>query len=219
MQADFLLRERTGEVVFKDKTDLYIDVGELITGLLLVAFLWTHMVFVGTIFVSTGIFNTLASWLELTRMAQVARGAVPALIGAHIIFAMMKIPVRFQEQRVAWNMARRMNSFEIWSWIFQIVSGAGILTLASIHIWSVTTDFPIYAAKSAGRVSDKFFFFYIILLTLGELHATVGLGRQLIKWGWWDRHKANIAIKIVTACMIALGLGALIIFKRMGATI
>lgn len=217
MQAEVLLKRKVSEVAISDKSELYVDVGELVTGLLLVLFLWTHMLFVATVFINTKVFNALAGLLESTGMAYVATGAVPALIAVHIVLVMLKVPTRVSEQRMAWGIARRMYSYEIWSWIFQILSGAAILALASIHIWSITTSFPIIAAKSATRVYEKFFVFYIILLFIGELHATVGLGRQLIKWGWWDRHKANLVTKIVTACMIALGLGALIIFKRMGA--
>jgi fumarate reductase subunit C len=175
------------------------------------------MIFVATVVLGSDFFNTLSRLLDITYVSYIAVPAVPLLIIIHMVFAARKIPIRFQEQRKAWSLARGMRSFEIWSWIFQIITGVAILILASVHIWLVSADYPIRAAKSAERIAQfHFIIFYVALLIFGEFHAGLGLYRQFVKWGWFDRHSVNKAIKVIGVCIVGLGVLALVIFSRLG---
>lgn len=217
MAIELAARPARPQTLTTIKMDLIMEVCELATGLLLVGFLWTHMLFVSTILLGVDFFNSLAWFLDVSYLAYVAAPAVPVLILAHMFFAARKVPIRVREQRIAWSFARGMRSYEIWTWIFQIITGVAILALASVHIWIVVAGYPIQADKSADRiVQSPFFIFYIWLLILGEFHAGVGLYRQIVKWGWFNRHFAYMVVKIIGAVMVGLGAAALIIFGRLG---
>ncbi|MGC1402373.1 MAG: succinate dehydrogenase/fumarate reductase cytochrome b subunit, partial [Thermodesulfobacteriota bacterium] len=63
-----------------------------------------------------------------------------------------------------------------------------ILIMGSIHIWTILTNLPITALKSATRIQGGFWLiFYIILLPLVELHVGIGFYRIGVKWGWITR--------------------------------
>ena len=63
-----------------------------------------------------------------------------------------------------------------------------ILIMGSIHIWTILTNLPITAIKSATRIQGGFWLiFYIILLPLVELHVGIGFYRIGVKWGWITR--------------------------------
>ncbi len=56
--------------------------------------------------------------------------------------------------------------------------------MGSIHIWTILTNLPITAAKSAARIQGGFWLvFYIILLPMIELHVGIGFYRIGVKWG------------------------------------
>lgn len=219
MAIELAARPGRPEVLTRVKADLAMELCELATGLLLVGFLWTHMVFVGTILLGVDFFNGLAWFLDVSYLAYLAAPVVPALIVAHMFFAARKVPIRLREQRVAWSLARGMRSYEIWTWIFQIITGVALLALASVHIWIVVANYPIQADKSADRIiQSPFLIFYIWLLILGEFHAGVGLYRQIVKWGWFNRHYVYAVIKVIGVVMVGLGAAALVIFGRLGGT-
>ena len=63
-----------------------------------------------------------------------------------------------------------------------------ILIMGSIHMWTVLTNLPITADKSAARVQGGWWLaFYAVLLPLIELHVGIGLYRIGVKWGWITR--------------------------------
>ena len=56
--------------------------------------------------------------------------------------------------------------------------------MGSIHMWTILTDLPITAAKSAARIQGGFWLvFYLILLPMVELHVGIGFYRICVKWG------------------------------------
>ncbi|MBI5212996.1 MAG: hypothetical protein HY957_06445, partial [Nitrospirae bacterium] len=66
------------EVLIKNrKAELYIEIAELLSGLLLVGFLWGHMFFVATVLISPEIFNKVPEFLEAAYLAQIG---IPATI-------------------------------------------------------------------------------------------------------------------------------------------
>ncbi|MGW8223822.1 MAG: succinate dehydrogenase/fumarate reductase cytochrome b subunit, partial [Syntrophobacteria bacterium] len=82
--------------------------------------------------------------------------------------------------------------------------------MGSIHMWTVLTDLPITAAKSAGRIQGGFWLvFYLILLPMVELHVGIGFYRIAVKWGF-VRRKGRKGFKgfenILTAIFVLIGL-------------
>jgi fumarate reductase subunit C len=59
-----------------------------------------------------------------------------------------------------------------------------ILIMGAIHMWTVLTNLPITAAKSAARIQGGYWaVFYFILLPMVELHVGIGFYRIGVKWG------------------------------------
>jgi fumarate reductase subunit C len=88
--------------------------------------------------------------------------------------------------------------------------------MGSIHMWTVLTDLPITAAKSAVRIQGGFWLvFYLILLPIVELHVGIGFYRIAVKWGV-SRRKDRKSLKkfknIITAVFVVIGLITLLRF-------
>lgn len=198
-----------------NKTDLYLDLVELASGLLLVGFLWTHMLFVGTIIISQDLFNTLSEFLDTYYLSYIGIPFIVVVALFHFVIAGRRIPTRYREQRIVWQHAKMLRHFDTWTWVFQTVTGMAILVLAAIHVWIVVTGWPIRAMNSAERM-EAFWWFYLVLLLLGEYHAGFGLYRQFVKWGWFPRKPVGYVTKVITAIIIILGLAAMVVFVRLG---
>jgi fumarate reductase subunit C len=195
------------------RADVYLDVTELLSGIFLVGFVWTHMLFVATILFGTRIFNQVPAILDATGISYVGITLVVLVIILHMVIAGRRIPARFQDQRILWQHARRLAHKDTWTWVFQVITGVGILVMASIHIWSVLAGWPISASASAGRVQENFFYFYLIFLALAEFHAGIGIYRQFVKWGWIERKKVSHVLTGVTACIVGLGVASLFMLR------
>jgi fumarate reductase subunit C len=83
-------------------------------------------------------------------------------------------------------------------------------------MWTVLTDLPITAAKSAARIQGGFWLvFYLILLPIVELHVGIGFYRIGVKWGF-IRRKGRKGFKkfenILTGMFILIGLITIIRF-------
>lgn len=195
------------------KADMYVDLAELVTGLILVGFLWTHMLFVGTIIIGQDLFNTLSLALDEYYLSYVGIPFVICVLFLHMFMAGRRIPIRISEAKIVWRHAKMLNQYDTWTWVGQVITAVGILVLGSIHMWIILTDWPIEAIKSAMRVDSFYFYFYILLLLFGEYHAGFGIYRQFVKWGTMPRKPVGVVFKTITVAIIAIGLGALWVFK------
>ncbi len=197
------------------RADLYLDLASLISGFLLVGFLWTHMIFVATILLGTTTFNDLARFLDDYYLSYIGIPFIGLVALTHVIVVCRRIPNRYQDY---WRHARTVMHFDTWTWIFQVVTALGIAFLAAIHVWAVLTGWPIRAETSAARM-EAFWWFYLVLLILGEYHAGFGIYRQFIKWGWVKRKTIGFALKAITVVIVALGLAALWVFVQLGGAL
>ena len=193
------------------KADVYVDVAELATGVILVGFVWTHMLFVASILFGTGMFNTVPAILDATGISYVGIFVVIVAIILHMFVAGRRIPVRWQDQRVVWQHSRRLSHKDTWTWIIQIFTGVAVLILASIHVWAVLHGWPINAGTSAGRVQGGYFFIYLLLLFVAEFHAGIGVYRMFVKWGWIPRQKVSHVLLFITCGIIGLGIASLLV--------
>ena len=111
---------------------------------------------------------------------------------------------------------RILKHTDTWLWMIQAVTAMVILIMGSIHMWTVLTDLPIEAAKSAERIQGGFWLvFYLILLPMVELHVGIGFYRIAVKWGL-VRRKGRKLFKnfenILTAIFIIIGFITIIRF-------
>jgi fumarate reductase subunit C len=194
----------------------YMDWLQMLTGVGLILFMWSHMVLVASVNLGAGAMNTLARFFEDTYMAQVGGPIIGFTFLLHFLLAARKVPFRVDQQSTIWKHSKMLHHTDTWLWLIQAVTAMVILIMGSIHMWTVLTDLPITAAKSAGRIQGGFWLvFYLILLPMVELHVGIGFYRIAVKWGV-VRRKGRKGFKrfenILTGIFILIGLITIIRF-------
>ena len=197
----------------------YLDWLQMLTGASLILFMWSHMVLVASVNLGAGAMNTLAYFFEATYMAQVGGPLIGVAFLLHFVLAARKVPFRSEQQSTMWKHSRMLHHTDTWLWIIQAGTAMVILIMGSIHMWTVLTDLPITAAKSAARIQGGFWLvFYLILLPMVELHVGIGFYRIAVKWGFIKR-KTRKGFKrfenILTGIFILIGLITLIRFMTL----
>lgn len=157
---------------------------QMLTGAGLILFMGSHLVLVASINLGPETMNALARFLESTYMAQVGGPFIAFAFLLHFALAVRKVPFRLEEQRTIWVHAKILRHTDTWLWLIQAGTAMIILIMGSIHMWTILTDLPITAAKSAARIQGGFWLvFYLILLPMVELHVGIGFYRIVVKWG------------------------------------
>jgi fumarate reductase subunit C len=188
----------------------YLDWLQMLTGAGLILFMWSHMIMVSSVILGPGVMNALAEFLEEYYMAQVGGPIVAFIFLLHFVLAARKVPFRTEQQSTIWKFSRQLRHTDTWLWMIQAFTAMIILIMGSVHMWTVLSDFPITAAKSAARVQGGgWLVFYLILLPIVELHVGIGFYRIAVKWGFVLR-KGRKGFKrfenILTAIFIVIGL-------------
>lgn len=198
------------------RTPAYLDWLQMLTGAALILFMWSHMVLVASVNLGAGVMNALAHFLEETYMAQVGGPMIGCVFLLHFILAARKVPFRVEQQSTIWKLSRQLRHTDTYLWLVQTITAMIILIMGSIHMWTVLTDLPITAAKSAARIQGGFWLvFYLILLPLVELHVGIGFYRIAVKWGFarrQDRKKFKKFENYLTVFFIVIGLVTLMRF-------
>jgi len=201
------------------RASAYLDWLQMLTGAGLVLFMWSHMVLVASVNLGPGAMNTLARFFEDTYMAQVGGPMIGATFLFHFLLAARKVPFRMEEQSTIWKHTKMLRHTDTWLWLIQVITAMVILIMGSIHMWTILTDLPITAAKSAARIQGGFWLvFYLILLPMVELHVGIGFYRIAVKWGFIKR-KTRKGFKkfenVLTAIFILIGLITIIRFMTL----
>lgn len=166
------------------RTAAYLDFLQMLTGVGLILFMWSHMILVASINLGPGVMNAIAGFLEDAYLAQTGGPLIGLVFLVHFVLAARKVPFRSREQRAIWEHSKRLHHLDTWLWLVQAGSAMIILIMGGIHLWTVLTNLPITAAKSAARIQGGYWLvFYLILLPLVELHVGVGFYRIGVKWG------------------------------------
>lgn len=198
-----------------NKAELLVDVVELVSGVSLALFLWAHMIFVSTILLGVDTFNFLSHFMEEYYLLPAAVFFLIIAFTGHVGAVLRRIPGRWRDQKIVWEHAKLIKHGDTWSWLFQIVSGAAILILATIHVFVVVYG-GIDAEISASRMNSSFLWFYLVLLGLGEYHASIGLYRAFVKWGWVKRTSVKRVLSFVTLVFLALGIASIATLYMLG---
>lgn len=200
-------------------TSALFDWLQMLTGVGLILFMWSHMVLVASVNLGPGVMNTIAKFFEDTYMAQVGGPLIGATFLLHFILAARKVPFRVEQQSTIWKHARMLHHLDTWLWLIQAFTAMVILIMGSIHMWTVLTDLPITAAKSAARIQGGFWLvFYLILLPMVELHVGIGFYRIGVKWGFIKRSNRKGLKRfenILTGIFILIGIITLIRFMTL----
>ena len=187
----------------------YLDWLQMLSGAMLIVFMWTHLVLVSSVIIGPGVMNAIAWFFEATRLVYLIGPGIAVVFLLHFALAARKIPFVSAQQQVMWANARRLRHEDTWLWMIQAGTAMVILILGAIHMWVVLTDLPITAVKSAGRVQGGWLIFYLVLLPMVELHVGIGFYRIAVKWGFlrrsnrlWLRKREHV----LTAILIVIGL-------------
>ncbi|EPR41436.1 succinate dehydrogenase cytochrome b subunit [Desulfovibrio sp. X2] len=208
--------EATMHVVRPSRRDAYLDWIQMLTGALLILFMWSHMILVSSVILGQGAMNALAHFFEATYMAQVGGPLIFLAFLLHFVLAARKVPFRAEQQKTIWEHSKMLHHRDTWLWMVQVVTAMIILIMGSIHMWVVLTSLPITAAKSAARIQGGFWFvFYLVLLPLIELHVSIGFYRIGVKWGFIKtdtRPRAKRAENLLFIIFVSIGLITLLRF-------
>jgi len=195
-----------------------IDLIEMISGLLLVLFMFGHLLMLSTILFGPSTMNGLAAFLEDLYLAQIGTAGMAILVLIHFVTAGRKLPLRVREQVMIWRLSKQLRHGDTWLWLVQAVSGMLILLFVAIHLWVVGTTFPIDALKSSGRVANYFGYLYLPMILVVELHVGVGLYRVVTKWTPFDRRIWSAIKWAITGVFLIIGYWVLVTFWSYGAS-
>lgn len=219
MSIDTTIYDRTPGRTTGSRTAAYLDWLQMLTGVGLITFMWSHMMLVASVNLGAGVMNTIATFFEDYYMVQVGGPIIAGAFMLHFILASRKIPFRTDEMLIFWKHSRLLKHTDTWLWLVQAFTAMIILIMGAIHMWVVLTDLPINATKSAARIQGGFWLvFYVILLPMVELHVGIGFYRIAVKWGF-IRKKGRKPFKafenILTAIFIIIGIITIITFLRL----
>lgn len=201
------------------KSDAILDWLQMFSGVALIIFVFMHMSLVSSVIFSPAIMDTIAHTYEENYMAQIGGPILFLLFLFHFYLAARKIPFRLEGQKTIWRHARMLKHRDTWLWIIQVTSAMLILVMGAIHMWSVLSDLPITAARSAERIqSGPWLYFYLILAPLVVLHVVAGLYRIAVKWGFiqaYQRGKLNKFATGLAVVFICIGIATLVRFMTL----
>ena len=203
-----------------------------LSGLVLALFMWGHMLLVGSILTGFRGFDWLAGGLEAIYVAQPTVLLISTVFLVHAVMASRKIPAQLRERRRMRELAAGLQGpaaiaagedsrfsphLESMLWIWQVRTGMVVLVLGSFHLGLVALDVftglfgervGIEATSTVARVGGGLWMLYGLLLVCVEFHASVGLYRLAVKWGFGARLGRKTLWRLERVIFFAfLGLG------------
>jgi fumarate reductase subunit C len=171
----------------------WLDAVQGASGLVLVLFMWAHMLLVSSILLGKDAMYRVARFLEgdyifgrpyPLLVSAIAVGIFLVMV-VHAVIAIRRIPASWREYSVFLRHARGLRHADTWLWLLQVVTGLLLMFLASTHLYQMALhpgDIGPY--ESADRfVTGGMAPLYAVLLFAVELHAGIGLYRLVLKWG------------------------------------
>lgn len=214
-----MMTDQTAARMEPIRSEAYLDLFQMLTGVGLVAFMWAHMILVASVNLDFGggrVMDAIAHFFEATYMAQLGGPLIALVMLAHFVVAARKLPFRLREQKAMWRHSVRFKHLDTWLWIVQAGTAFIVLIMGCIHMWVVLTHLPITAAKSAARIQGGWWLlFYLVLLPMIELHVGIGIYRIGVKWGWIkraNRKELHGFENRLTLTMMGIGLVTLFTF-------
>lgn len=185
----------------KSRWPARLDLLQSLSGLLLALFLMAHMAFVSSILISHDAFYTVARFFEGAYflgkpypilVSGVVAGVLALFIG-HAWLALRKFPAGFRQYRAFVAHKSRLRHGDTSLWWLQVWTGFALFFMATIHLYQMLMNPSLIGPyESADRVwTGNLWPLYLLLLFAAELHASVGLYRLALKWGWFDVDDPN----------------------------
>jgi fumarate reductase subunit C len=210
-----------------------MDLAQSLSGLLLVLFIWFHMLNDGSILISKDAMYFVSRFMEgryifgadYPILVSLAAGGILALIVLHAWLAMRKFPERYAQYHAFRRHMGSIRHEDTTLWWVQIWTGFALFFLASAHlVFVITRSGDIGPYESADRVISGWMWpVYVLLLITVHLHAGIGVYRLAVKWGLQLGHDAQASrrrLKFVRSAIIVfflvLGSASLAAFMQIG---
>jgi fumarate reductase subunit C len=210
-----------------------LDLAQSVSGLLLALFMWAHMAFVSSILLGSDAMWTVTKFFEgyfvfgrsYPAIVSVAVASVLALLVAHAVLAVRKMPSGYRQYRAFRAHMRMMRHEDTTLWFWQAFTGFALFFLASMHLYvMLSAPDRIGPYESADRVwTGHYWPLYILLLLAVELHGGIGLYRLAVKWGWLasadpdaTRRRLKRLKWAITAFFLVLGFATLAAYMKIG---
>ncbi len=219
----------------KSRVPARLDFLQSGTGLILGLFMWVHMLLICSIILGKGSFNFVAKTMELAFLSDNGQGFPIAVFFAvfiiftlfiiHALLGVRKFPISWKQHRIIVDQMQMMKHQDTNLWYIQVFTGFIMFFAGSVHLYTMLTNpGSIGPYMSADRiVSGNMWPLYIILLICVELHATIGIYRLCMKWGWFagkDARKSRAKLKTLknrlTIFFLSIGILALLVFVVIG---
>lgn len=220
------------EIAGKSRLPAVLDVTQSVSGLLLVLFMWGHMLFVSSILISKDAMYTITKMFEgyylfgtsQPWMVSVVVFLVICLFVLHAALAMRKFPASYRQYKKVLVHKSCMQHSDTSLWFIQLYTGFAMFFLASAHLFSMLVNpGEIGPYASADRVWGGMWPVYLLLLLAVELHGGIGLYRLAVKWGWLQGSDAATGRRnllrakwAITGFFLLLGLLSLAAYMKIG---
>ncbi len=217
----------------KSRIPARLDFYQSFTGLVLAIFIKFHLLFVSSILISKDFMYSVDKILSGSLFVKDGNPAFIfgfafiafVIIFFHAILAVRKFPNSYRQFRNFNSHTRMYPHDDTKLWAVQIVTGFVLFFMASIHLYQMMSEpSNIGPFLSSHRIwTDNAWAMYIILLVAVELHATIGLYRLAVKWGWFNgktykvtRERLKKVRNIIIIFYISLGLLSLGAYIKIG---
>ncbi|MEJ2534430.1 MAG: fumarate reductase cytochrome b subunit [Gammaproteobacteria bacterium] len=211
----------------------WLDLAQGVTGLLLVLFMWAHMIFVSSILLGEDAMYFVARLFEgepifgrpYPGIVSFVVLAVLVLFLVHALAAIRKIPASWRQWRAFRTHSASFGHGDTALWLLQVVTGFVLMFLAVAHLYQMMLNpADIGPWASSERVwSGRWWPLYLVLLFAVELHAGVGIYRLAVKWGWFADERGRTPRRTLqrvkwalTVFFLALGLATLAAYMKIG---
>jgi fumarate reductase subunit C len=219
----------------KSRIPARLDFAQSATGLILGLFISMHILLEGSIILGKGSYAFVAKNMELAFLSDSGHGfPITVFFAAFIIFTLFiihallgirKFPISWKQHRIIRDQMQMMKHSDTNLWYVQALTGFIMFFVGPVHLYIILSNpGTIDPYLSADRiVSGNMWFLYLTLLICVVFHASIGLYRLCMKWGWFagkDARKSRLTIQTLrnrlTIFYLSVGILALLVFVVIG---
>jgi len=219
----------------KSRMPARLDLLQSLSGLALAVFMWLHLVLVSSILLGKDAMWAVTEFIELSFLNPEGKGypVIPWLIAVgvfvlfvfHAALAMRKFPSNWEQHKTYRSHMKMMHHSDTTLWYVQAVTGFIMFFLGSVHLYVMMTNPDnIGPYASADRfVSQWMWPLFLVLLFAVEFHATIGMYRLAVKWGFFvgpDPHARRRQFQrvknVLSVIFLTLGVLSWVAYVKIG---
>lgn len=223
----------TGDSKHSTRLAAWLDILQGTTGLLLVLFMWVHMLMVSSILLGKDAMHFVARMFEgeplfgksYPILVSIFASLILGTVVVHATLALRRLPASGAQYQILHQHLSGLRHRDSWFWYIQVITGLLLLFLTSMHLFQmILHPADIGPYESADRVwSGRMWPIYLTLLFVVEIHGGIGLYRLMIKWGLFLGGAPKLARRrlqrlkwLITTFFLILGLLTLAAYMKLG---